>query len=318
MQHAVRDIWFFADTRASSSAPVTFAVEFAKRHGATLTFVSVTEPTDDRLLRAPIGQDLVRMLAEDKLQHMLAMEADAQHELPTGRVQHVVLQGEVGWHTLTRHALTNLPDLIVLAAQDDASTDSFGSVSHHLFRKCPVPVWSIPSDLHDFPGRALIALQPGENASDHRLLSRELLRLAVILTAGTGIELHVGHAWELWGEQMIASKYGEEGTRSLLALQHEYARESMEQLMSEARCQELLAGVHFVKGKPRDAIPQLAQDLGAGVVFLGSAARRGLDGFFIGSVAEAIIGRLECSALVVKRPGFVSPVLAASSSPLRH
>jgi nucleotide-binding universal stress UspA family protein len=41
---------------------------------------------------------------------------------------------------------------------------------------------------------------------------------------------------------------------------------------------------------------------------VGSAARRGLQGFFIGSVAETILSKLRRSALVLKRPGFVSPV----------
>jgi len=311
MQGTVRDIWFYTDARSSSDTPVRLAIEFAKRCGATITFLSVTESADDWLLRSPVGQDLMRMLAANKLRHLLALEEAATRELPSDRVKHVVLQGEVGWHTLTRQAIQDHPDLVIVAAHDDASIDSFGTVSHHLFRKCPVPVWSIPSEVQDFPRRALVAVQPGEDGSDDRLLALELLRIAVILAAGTGMELHVGHALELWGEQIIASKYGEKGTRSLLALHQEHAQESMERLLSEARSKELLAGVHYERGQAGNAVPKLAQELGAGVVLLGSAARRGLDGFFIGGVAESIIGRLKCSALVIKRPGFVSPVRVA-------
>lgn len=308
MQHAVRDILFFADTSTPDSSPVKFAIELARRHGATLTFLNVTETADARLLRSRVGQDLVHMTAENTRRRLHDMGTVARSELPSDRVQQVVLDGEVGWHTIIRHVLRQPPDLVILGADGARSTNVFGTVTHHLFQKCPVPVWSIPSALHDFPKRALIALQPGETSSDERLLSRELLRLAVILTAGTGIELHVGHAWDLWGEQMIASKYGEEGTRSLLALQQTFAHESMEELLAEARCKELLADVHYVKGDPSVAIPALAADIGAGMMFLGSAARRGLEGFFIGSVAESILERMACSALVIKRPGFVSPV----------
>ena len=312
MPPPVRNIWFFADCRTSNATAVKFAVELAKRHGAAITFLSVIEAPGERLLRSPQALDMMSMhAAEDKRRQLLEMEMEARSALPPERVHHVVLQGDVGWHTLTRHVVKQSPDLVVVAARDARSTATFGSVSHHLFRKCPVPVWSIPSDLHDFPMRALIALQPGEHSSDQRMLSREILRLAVKLTAGTGIELHAGHAWELWGERMIESKYGEQRTRPLLALQQEYARESMEQLLTEARCKELLAGVHYVKGEPGDALPKLASDIGAEILFLGSAARSRLEGFFIGSVAETIIERLTCSALVVKRPGFVSPVNAA-------
>ena len=39
----VRNIWFFADCRTSNATAVKFAVELAKRHGATITFLSVIE-----------------------------------------------------------------------------------------------------------------------------------------------------------------------------------------------------------------------------------------------------------------------------------
>ena len=71
-----------------------------------------------------------------------------------------------------------------------------------------------------------------------------------------------------------------------------------------------IAAIHYPKGEPGKSIPVLAEELGVDVVILGSAARRGLEGFFIGSVAETILNRLQRSALVVKRPGFISPVRA--------
>ena len=311
MQHAVRDIVFFADSCAADSVSITFAIELARLHGATLTLVSVTETADASLLHSRVGQDLARMLADDKLRRLHDMETLAQATISADRVRRVVLEGEVGWHRLTQFVVQLPPDLVITEAQGGRNPGAFGSVSQHLFRKCPVPVWSIPATLQDFPTRALIALHPGATSSDDRLLSRELLRLAVILTAGTGIELHVGHAWDLWGERIIESKYGQHGTRPLLAVQQEYAHETMEQLLAESRCKELLTEIHYVKGEPSEAIPKLAEGIGAGVTILGSAARRGLEGFLIGSVAESIIERLQCSALMIKRGGFVSPVHVA-------
>ena len=43
MPPPVRNIWFFADCRTSNATAVKFAVELAKRHGATITFLSVIE-----------------------------------------------------------------------------------------------------------------------------------------------------------------------------------------------------------------------------------------------------------------------------------
>jgi nucleotide-binding universal stress UspA family protein len=41
---------------------------------------------------------------------------------------------------------------------------------------------------------------------------------------------------------------------------------------------------------------------------MGTVARTGIDGLFMGNTAESIIGQLDCSILTVKPPGFTSPV----------
>ncbi len=310
MPSSVSNIWCYADARASGDGAVTFAIELARMHGAALSFVCVMESPGDRLLHSPVGKDLVRMLEADKIERLQRMEEQARASLPESDVSRTVLRGEVAWYTLTASVMTHRPDLVIVAAEENPDADLFGTLSQHLFRKCPVPVWSIPASSTRFPLRALLAIDPGAKSSDARLLSREVLRLAMVLSEGTGIELHIGHAWDLWGERMIATKYGEAGTEALRQIQQEYARADMDELLLEGRCADRIASVHYPQGEPRGAIPKLADEIEADIVFLGSAARRGFEGFFIGSVAETIISRLGCSALVIKRPGFESPVRA--------
>jgi nucleotide-binding universal stress UspA family protein len=285
-------------------------VDLARRHGALLGLIGVSELSDEPFLRTATGRDLARLLREDKQRRLQELVAGAQRELPAGRVTSVLLEGEVAWHTFTRHAVQHRPDLVLVPADRGPSAGSFGTLSQHLFRKCPAPVWAIHAGMSGLPRRALVAVDPGPEGSDERLLSRELLRFATVLAAGTGMELHLAHAWSLWGEKLIASRYGAAGTQPYLDLQLQFARESSEQLMQQAGFPGGGTVVHYPKGDPGVAIPELAGAIDADVVILGSAARSGLEGFLIGSVAETILGRLRCSALVVKRPGFVSPVRA--------
>ena len=65
---------------------------------------------------------------------------------------------------------------------------------------------------------------------------------------------------------------------------------------------------HLVKGVPRREIPALAKRLGADLVVMGTVARTGVPGFFIGNTAETILRSVRCSVLAVKPEGFVSPV----------
>jgi nucleotide-binding universal stress UspA family protein len=41
---------------------------------------------------------------------------------------------------------------------------------------------------------------------------------------------------------------------------------------------------------------------------MGTVARTGISGFFMGNTAETILNQLDCSVLAVKPQGFVTPV----------
>jgi len=44
------------------------------------------------------------------------------------------------------------------------------------------------------------------------------------------------------------------------------------------------------------------------LMIMGTVARTGIPGFFIGNTAESILSQIDCSVLTIKPPGFVSPV----------
>jgi nucleotide-binding universal stress UspA family protein len=49
--------------------------------------------------------------------------------------------------------------------------------------------------------------------------------------------------------------------------------------------------------------------LNVDLVVMGTVARAGIPGFFMGNTAESILNQIDCSVLTVKPPGFVSPVV---------
>lgn len=71
--------------------------------------------------------------------------------------------------------------------------------------------------------------------------------------------------------------------------------------------------VHVLEGHPAQALPRLAQRQMADIVVMGVAARSRLRRALIGHTAERIIDALECDVLVVKPPGFQSPVSRQST-----
>ncbi|MGB5281366.1 MAG: universal stress protein, partial [Arenicellales bacterium] len=67
--------------------------------------------------------------------------------------------------------------------------------------------------------------------------------------------------------------------------------------------------IHFIKGHPRIDVPKFADKINAGLVVMGTVARTGLPGLFMGNTAESILNQLDCSVLAVKPQGFVTPVI---------
>jgi universal stress protein E len=71
--------------------------------------------------------------------------------------------------------------------------------------------------------------------------------------------------------------------------------------------------VHVLEGRPADALPQLARQEVVDIVVLGVAARAPLRRALIGHTAERVLDSLACDVLVVKAPGFKSPISRQST-----
>ena len=65
---------------------------------------------------------------------------------------------------------------------------------------------------------------------------------------------------------------------------------------------------HLQRGVAATAIPEMARELAADLVIMGTVARTGIAGLLIGNTAEAVLEQLQCSVLAIKPSGFVSPV----------
>ena len=65
---------------------------------------------------------------------------------------------------------------------------------------------------------------------------------------------------------------------------------------------------HLIEGDPRSKIPALAKKINADLVIMGTVARTGIPGLFMGNTAETVLNKLDCSVLAIKPHGFVTPV----------
>ena len=108
---------------------------------------------------------------------------------------------------IIRQVLCNDHDLIIKCADADGGLREmlFSSTDTHLMRKCPCPVWIIKPTERQKYRRILAAVDqdPEEPAKD--ALNRQILEMSTSLALAERSEVHIVHAWEVFGEALLRS-----------------------------------------------------------------------------------------------------------------
>ena len=69
--------------------------------------------------------------------------------------------------------------------------------------------------------------------------------------------------------------------------------------------------VHVLLKRPARAIQETVEHLHPDVLVMGSISRGGVPGFDVGTTAERLLDRVDCSMLVLKPEDFLCPVAAS-------
>lgn len=222
-----------------------------------------------------------------------------------------------------RAVLSQGYDLVIKPAENpDFLERLFGATDMHLLRKCPCPVWLMsPSEKrHHSHIMAAVDFDPIDFVEAEQHFNHQILAISAGVAATDLSSLHVVHAWNAVAEGII-SMWSDKSHQSV----SEYIEE--ERLAHQRGVDALAAGMrrrlgeqtydylapkfHVCKGDARQIIPSMSKSLDIDLVVMGSVARTGITGFIIGNTAETILEQLQCSVLVLKPQGFVSPVTLA-------
>lgn len=125
--------------------------------------------------------------------------------------------------------------------------------------------------------------------------TREVLGTAARIAAPAGSELHLVHVMPLGpGETLGASRADRELE---FASQMDQARQGLDRLAMEIPNPIKRVAGHLRVGAPDVEIAQLASDLGADLIVVGTHGHRGLDRLLLGSVAESLVRNAPCQVL---------------------
>ncbi len=148
-----------------------------------------------------------------------------------------------------------------------------------------------------FPTRILLATDGSEHANLAAMT-------AVDLAQSTGSRLHVVAVGRTFPDSAIYRVYAEEAGEDL-------KREAQEVLDEQVKKIEEAGGTvaiaHLKMDERRDeAIVHLAEDIGAGLIVIGSRGFGGMKRAVLGNVADSVVRHAHCPVLVVRPTGGVS------------
>ncbi|QFU22807.1 universal stress protein UspE [Shewanella eurypsychrophilus] len=224
----------------------------------------------------------------------------------------ISIESDVIWHnrpfeSIIQHAIAGNFDIIVKGTHlhDKLKSVIFTPTDWHLMRKAPVPVLLVKD--HDWPvaGKILCAINVGSEDDDHQTLNGKIIEHAKVLAEQFDAQVHLVNGYP--------------GTPVNLAIElpdfdaHTYGETI--RMQHEQRVCYLANGYgissdfcHVKEGLPEDVIPEIARQLDAELVILGTVGRTGFSAALIGNTAEHVIDSINCDLLAIKPDGYRSPL----------
>jgi nucleotide-binding universal stress UspA family protein len=142
-----------------------------------------------------------------------------------------------------------------------------------------------------FPTKILLATDGSEEAD-------LALRMAVNLARSAGSELHVVHV----GEASPVYHPERHGYHARQEIRREEARRLLDDQAEEIKAAGgTVAQAHLRIGRPDEEIVALCEELGAGIIVVGSRGLGGVRRALMGSVADSVVRHAPCPVLVIRR-----------------
>lgn len=301
--HRFKNILFSPLAARNNPAAARRVAELAARNQAGLTFLgAVPEPSRlQRLLQR------AEQLEEIQAAETAALAARLARYVPSDSGLSVDVETTAGSPALRiiERVLAADHDLVVVTTDDE---EEDRATIGRLLRKCPCPVW-VMRPTRARVQRVLVAVNPDPAELD---LNRVLLQLAASMVNLHGGELHVVHAWELYGEETMRRSaflhVPAEELESLLRDEEASHRAALDELLGDVGLADEPWQTHLLKGRAATVVPELVATARINLLVMGTVARTGISGLLIGNTAETILSNVRCSVIAVKPPDFVSPI----------
>lgn len=308
-----KNILLLADKQSGIKQLIKRASELAEKNNARLTIIDVQDDYAKEIgdiVSAKYLAEIQAASTKSKLERLTDLWESSRDNSVKGKVK--ILTG-IPFLEVIREVIREEHDLLMKVAEEQSGLRSmlFGTTDMHLMRKCPCPLWIRKPTRKRKYQRVMAAVDPSPESSEREDLNIKIMDLATSLASEDKSELHVIHAWNFYGKSTLQGwrmNLPEDKADMLLKKTENKHRESVSELLSKYDLTRIKHKIHMPKGKASDLIPKTALNSKIDLIVMGTLARSGAAGVFIGNTAEQVLTQVNCSVLSVKPEGFKTPI----------
>lgn len=201
---------------------------------------------------------------------------------------------------INEEVANNNYDLVVKYTKDEESFTSliFTPVDWQLLRKCPAPVLMVRDGDWKHQRRILIAVNVSGEQEYQNEFNLELVETGMALAENLNRgNVHLVAAYPVAPINMAIDlpEFNTSGYENGIRGQHLL---NMKTLRQQFGIDE--DHTHVREGFPEDVIPEVAKEIEAELVILGTVGRTGLSAALLGNTAEHVVSKLSCNLLAIK------------------
>lgn len=189
-------------------------------------------------------------------------------------------------------------DLVLKTPNQHSLMDRiFTPLDWNLLRHCPAPVMLVRTEGPWQNNRLLACIDATSMDEGHKRINDNILTFAENLTDHFDTDLHIVNAYPLVNVAfaMVPEVTAPDDLHQYVQEQHEEASYQWADKYNAKRDQ-----VHVKEGAPEIVVSELADELAADLVVIGSIGRSGFSGMLIGNTAELLLDKIRCDILVIK------------------
>ncbi|HWB09317.1 MAG TPA: universal stress protein [Pirellulales bacterium] len=296
------------------SPPVAEAIKhglwLAEKSSASVTFFAAVDMPEDELYS--LEADGTRVAGELRQSGKRALDHLVNSAKQRGLAAKARLASGEGWIEIIREVEQGKHDVAIVGTRNVGTLQRFlfGSTAMRLLHNCPCPVWVTRPEPRPLPSNILVA-------SDFSPVSEISVRLGLAIGELSGAKVNLLHAVDYPLDRLWSTGLLDTNTQIYHDRVKADARERLTEQLARVAGGKPSANVelHIAEGLSiaDTAILDFIQFHHIDLLVMGTMARSGIPGVFIGNTAERLVTHVPCSMLAVKPADFKSPIGPAES-----